>query len=70
MTSDKLLSGFDYLAGFQAARADSNASGATAGHGANGLQVWVEAAVSSVVGVTDSMTELWPLAADFTAFSH
>ena len=70
MTKGKLLGGFDHLARFQAARADSNTSDAAAGHGANGLQIWVEAAVSSVVGVTNSMTELWPLAADFTAFSH
>ena len=70
MTNDKLLSGFDHLPRLEAARADSNTSDAAAGHGANGLQIWIEAAISSVVGVTDSMTELWPLAADFTAFSH
>ena len=70
LISGMLLGGFDDLACFQATRADAEALNATADDGANGLKVWIEAAVGPVVSVAYAVTELRPLAAHFTAFRH
>jgi hypothetical protein len=59
---------FDDFAGFQAARADANALGATADQRAHRLQVGIEAAIRPIIRVTDAMTELRPLAADIAPF--
>jgi hypothetical protein len=59
---------FDDFAGFQAARADANALGATADERPHRLQVGIEAAIRAVVRVTDAMTELRPLAANIAPF--
>jgi hypothetical protein len=64
------LGGFDDLAGFQTARAYANALGAAAYQSAYALQIWIKAAVGSVVSVADSVTKLRPLAADLAAFRH
>jgi peptidyl-prolyl cis-trans isomerase SurA len=44
--------------------------GATADLSAHGLQVRIEATIGAVVGVTDAMTKLRPLAADLATFRH
>jgi hypothetical protein len=59
---------FDDLARFQAARADANPLGATADQRAHRLQVGIEAAIRTVIRVTDAMTELRPLAANIAPF--
>ena len=64
------LSCFNDLASFQASSADTKALRAAAYQSADSLQIWVEAAVGAVVGVTHAVTKLRPLAADLTAFRH
>jgi hypothetical protein len=68
--SKNRLSGFDDLACFQTARAHPKALRAAADQSPDGLQVWIEAAVCAVIGVTYAVTKLRPLAADLTAFRH
>lgn len=62
--------GFDYFARFQAAGADSNALGATAYDGPDGLKIGVETTTGAVVGVADSIAELRPFAAYITTLCH
>jgi hypothetical protein len=62
--------GFDNFAGFKATRADADARRSASDYGANGLKIWIEAAVGAVVGVTHAVTELWSLSAYITAFRH
>jgi hypothetical protein len=68
--AEGLLSSFDDLAGFKAARADANALGATADERADGLKVRFKPPVGTIVGVAYAVTELRPLAAYFAAFRH
>jgi hypothetical protein len=62
--------GFDDLARFQAASADSDALDATAHGGPDGLKVGVEATAGAIVGVADAIAELRPLAAYITTLCH
>jgi hypothetical protein len=66
----KSSSGFDYLSSLYAARADAQALNVAANHGAHGLEIWLEAAMSAVIGVADAIAKLWPLAAYLAAFRH
>ena len=64
------LCGFDNLARFQAARAYAKALSSATDKSADGLKIWIEAAIGAVVGVAHAVTKLRPLAADLTAFRH
>src|SRR5512143_1039817 len=61
------LSSLDDFACFEAAGAASNSLHATAYDRTNALRVWIEAAIGPVVGVTDGVPELRPLATDLAA---
>jgi hypothetical protein len=62
--------GFDDFARLQTARADSNPLRASAYQSANGLQVWIKAAVGAIVCVAYGVTKLRSFATDLTAFRH
>lgn len=64
------LSGLYDFTGFEAAGANTDSQSAPTDKSTYGLKIRIKAAVRPVVGVAHSMTELWPLAADFTAFGH
>jgi len=64
------LSGFDDLAGFQAAGADANSLRAARDDSSHGLQVRVEPAAGAVVGLADAIAELRSLAADLAELGH
>jgi hypothetical protein len=68
--AEGLLSSFDDLASFKAARANANALGATADKSTNGLKVRFKPSVGTIVGMAYAVTELRPLAAYLAAFRH
>ena len=67
---DRGYLGFDYFAAAEAGGADADVFGGCAYFGVNGAQVDVPSALADVVGVTDGVSELRPLAADITYSCH
>jgi hypothetical protein len=65
-----LLGSFNDLAGFQTTSACLNALNAATDQGPDPLQIRFEPAASSVICVTDLITELRTLAADIATFGH
>jgi hypothetical protein len=67
---DRGYLGFDYFAAAEAGGADADVLGGCAYFGVDRAQVDVPAALADVVGVTDGVSELRPLAADITNSCH
>ena len=61
---------FDDFAATQAGGADANALGSAANFGVDRPQIDIPAPLGHVVRVTDIVSELRPLAADFTNMCH
>jgi uncharacterized protein (DUF58 family) len=66
----KTSSCFDHLARLQAARADADTLSTATYERANGLKVGIEAATGAVVGMTDAVAKLRPLATYIAALGH
>jgi hypothetical protein len=60
----------DYLAGFNAPRADPNAFAAAGDLGLNGTKIDIPAPLGNIVRMRDLIAELRTLAADCTNLSH
>jgi fructose/tagatose bisphosphate aldolase len=65
-----MLSGFNDLSSLEAASANANALRTAVYKRSHRLEIWIEAAIGSIVGVADGVTKLRSFVTDFASFCH